>query len=64
MLFEIKGDQFFVDGKMVNPYDRSQDEIYEAKRKCMLEHSVVVLQSGHYAMFELYVARRYGEAYI
>ena len=27
-LVEIKSDHFFKDGKMINPYDRSQDDIY------------------------------------
>lgn len=39
-LIEIKGDHFFEDGKMINPYDRSQDEFYQAKYLCGLKNGV------------------------
>jgi len=40
---EIKGAQFFEDGKMINPYDRSQDAFYEAKHQCMIENGVKII---------------------
>ena len=43
-LYEIKGDQFFRDGKMINPYDRTQDEKYESKHQCMIENNVIILR--------------------
>ena len=43
-LIEIKGNQFFdKNGKMINPYDRSQDGIYEAKHQCGLQNGVLFL---------------------
>lgn len=40
---EIKGSHFFKDGKMINPYDRSQDAIYEAKHQCMIRNNVKII---------------------
>lgn len=43
-IVEIKGDQFFDEnGKMINPFDRSQDELFEAKHQCMLQNNVRIL---------------------
>jgi len=39
-LIEIKGPQFFKDGKMINPYDHTQDELFEAKHQCGLQNGV------------------------
>lgn len=65
MFFELKGDHFFSeDGKMINPYDRSQDALYEAKHQCMLANNVTILRSGEYTMFLDYVAKKYGESYL
>ena len=64
MLFEVKGDHFFVDGKMVNPWDRSQDDIYEAKWMCMLANGVVVMRSAEYEPFVAYVHQTYGADYL
>ena len=42
---ELKGDHFFTnDGKMINPYDRSQDNIYEAKHQCMIKNNVKIFK--------------------
>ena len=44
---ELKGLQFFEDknpnNKMINPYDRAQDGLYEAKHQCMIEHNVKII---------------------
>lgn len=64
MLFEVKGDHFFVDGKMVNPWDRSQDDVYEAKWLCMLANSVVVMRSAEYEAYLAYVRQTYGPGYL
>ena len=43
-IIEIKGNQFFDEnGKMINPFDRSQDELFEAKHQCMLQNNVRIL---------------------
>jgi len=39
-LIEIKGPQFFKDGKMVNPFDHTQDDLFEAKHQCGLQNGV------------------------
>jgi hypothetical protein len=43
-LYEVKGDQFFEGDKMINPYDRTMDDIYELKHQCMLDNNVVILR--------------------
>lgn len=53
-LFEVKGLQFFEDKdptkKMVNPFDHSQDDRYEAKHQCMLSNNVhIVTDEQKYA---------------
>lgn len=43
-LIEIKGDHFFKeDGTMCNPFDHSQDKLYEAKHQCGLNNGVIFL---------------------
>ena len=42
-LYEVKGNQFFYNNKMINPYDRSQDELYEAKHQCMIKNDIIIL---------------------
>ena len=39
-LIEIKGSQFFENGKMINPYNRSLDGLFEAKHQCGILHNV------------------------
>lgn len=42
-LVELKGSHFFEDGKMINPYDRTMDELFEAKHQCMLQNNVNII---------------------
>lgn len=42
-LVEVKGSHFFENGKMINPFDRDLDELYEAKHQCMLKNNVVII---------------------
>lgn len=42
---ELKGAHFFKDGKMINPYDSTQDALYEAKHQCMLKNNVKIIIS-------------------
>ena len=46
-LVEIKGLQFFENrnpnGKMINPFDRSLDEKFEAKHQCMIKNGVQII---------------------
>lgn len=43
-LYEVKGDQFFEGDKMINPYDRSQDPLFESKHQCMIQNGVIILR--------------------
>lgn len=65
-LVEIKGLQFFENrdpsGKMINPYDRSQDEVYEAKHRCMLENGVKIMTD--YSEYVEYIRSAYGKDYL
>lgn len=40
---EIKGDYFFENSKMICPYDRSLDEMYEFKHQAMIQNDVVII---------------------
>ena len=63
-LTEVKGLQFFEDRdpskRMVNPYDHSQDGLYEAKRQCMLANGVRILTDSDCRPFAEYMAKKYG----
>lgn len=62
---ELKGDQFFKkDGTMQNPYDHSQDEIYEAKHQCMIKNNVKILRYEQYKKYLDYIAEKYGSKYL
>lgn len=71
--FELKGDQFFKDGKMVLPF-RNKDwtdadveymnGLYEAKYRCMLENGVNILRGDDYGFFLKYVSDQYGNGYL
>lgn len=43
-LYEVKGDQFFEGDKMICPYDRNKDELFESKHQCMLSNNVKILR--------------------
>ena len=49
-LIEIKGRQFFENKdpskNMINPYDRSMDDIFEAKHQCMIRNGVKIITDG------------------
>lgn len=62
---EIKGDHFFKeDGTMCNPYDHTQDGLYEAKHKCMLENDVKIIKTSQMKGILDYVAMAYGKSYL
>lgn len=62
---EIKGDHFFKkDGTMQNPYDHTQDSLYEAKHQCMLQNNVAILTSKDYKKYIDYVKATYGKDYL
>lgn len=59
---EIKGNHFFENGKMVNPYDRTQDDKYEAKHQCMLKNNVRIITD--YNIYITYVNEKYDNYYL
>lgn len=63
-LVEIKGDQFFENGKMVNPFNSSQNEKYEAKHKCALEHNVKFMTYEDMKPILNYIEQKYGKTYL
>lgn len=64
-IVEIKGDHFFKsDGTMQNPYDHSQDALYEAKHQCMLKNNVEIWRYEKYMKYIKYVEHTYGKNYI
>ena len=64
-LIEIKGDHFFKkDGAMQNPYDHSQDSLYEAKHQCMISNNVKIIKSSNCEKYVNYVNESYGKGYL
>lgn len=59
-LIEIKGDQFFdADGRMINPFDRSKDALFEAKHQCGLRNGVEFWTSTKYKVYLDYFKDNY-----
>lgn len=64
-LVEIKGDQFFdKNGKMICPFDRNQDEFFEAKHKFGLEKGVVFWKNTDIEPYILYVQNTKGKDFL
>ena len=70
---EVKGDQFFKDGKMTLPYrhkswtDEKYQEVcklYEAKHKCMIDNNIVILTRKDIQFYLGYVDVVYGKNYM
>lgn len=59
--YELKGPQFFEDGKMINPFDRTMDDQYEAKHQCMIANGVHIITNID-AEKEI-VEQKYGKEY-
>lgn len=63
-LYEIKGDQFFKDdGTMQNPYDHSQDALFEAKHQCALQNKVIFIKQNEIKLYINYVESKYGKGF-
>lgn len=59
-LVEIKGDHFFKkDGTMQNPFDGSQDALYEAKHQCGIQNGVQFWRKADYKKYEKYFTENY-----
>lgn len=57
---ELKGSQFVKeDGTWQNPFDHTQDALYEAKHQCALRNNVRILYSADYQKYLDYVNEKY-----
>ena len=62
---ELKGDQFLKeDGTWQNPYDHSQDQLYEAKHQCCIKNNVKILYACQYMKYLEYIQEKYGKNYL
>jgi hypothetical protein len=65
-IVEIKGLHFFENhnpnGKMINPYDRTEDDKYEAKHQCMIENNVKIITDC--SVYIEYIETMYGKNYL
>lgn len=59
---ELKGSHFFENGKMINPYDRTQDGLYAAKHQCMIKNNIKIITD--YNQYEDYVNKKYTKDFI
>ena len=63
---ELKGSHFFENGdetkKMINPYDRTQDDFFEAKHQCMIKYEVTIITNVN--KYIKYVRQKYGKNFI
>lgn len=63
---EIKGIHFFknhnVNETMINPFDRTQDDKYEAKHQCMIKNNVKILTN--FDEYIKYVKNKYGNTFL
>lgn len=60
-IIKIKNSNAFDEtGKMICLYDRSLDDLYEAKHKCMLENNVKLILTDEYQKFIDYVEQKHG----
>lgn len=41
---EVKGEHFYDGDKMICPFDRTQDGLFEAKHQCMIQNNVIVIR--------------------
>ena len=49
---------------MINPYNREQDAIYEAKHRCMAVHGVIIMTFEQLKPILKYIKDKYGRGYI
>lgn len=64
VLYELKGDQFFENGKMINPFDRNMDDLFEAKHQCGLRNGVKFYKNTEMETIINYVDSKYTKDYV
>lgn len=45
-VYEVKGDHFFEGDKMICPFDRTKDSLFDAKYQCMKDNNVIILKES------------------
>lgn len=63
-LYEIKGDHFFKNGTMCNPYNHKLDGLAEAKYLCIVENNVNIITSKEMKPYFKYVKNTYGLGFL
>ena len=63
-LIEVKGGQFFKEGKMINPFDSSLNGLCEAKHQCMIENNVEIWGQKEIKFFKDWVEKTKGKDFI
>lgn len=67
-LVEIKGRQFFKNGdvtkEMINPFNRIQDKLFEAKHQCGLQNGVQFWSEKEVFPILEYIENKYGKDYL
>ena len=64
-IYEIKGNQFLKkNGTWQNPFDHSQDKLYEAKHQCLIKNNVIILYKKDYQKYLEYVNQKFGEDFL
>ena len=63
-LIEIKGEQFFKDDKMINPYDETLNDLYEQKHQCMIKNNIKILRKEDLKEVFKYVDDKYTSDYV
>lgn len=61
IIIDIKPSNAFLNGKMICIYDRSLDEIYEAKHQCMIANNVKIMLEDEYMQYIIYVENKFGK---
>ena len=63
-LYEIKGDMFFKDGQMINPFDKSQNGLFNAKYQCGLKNNVIFIKESDMTPIIEYVNNKYTKNFV
>ena len=67
-ILEMKGDHFYKDrnreNEAINPFDRSKDKQFEAKRKCAIENGVEFISIEEIEKALNFVKEKYGNGYL
>lgn len=62
--YEIKGDMFFENEKMINPYNRNLDCKMQAKYECMIKNKINILKYDDIKSYLEYISIKYGNNYL